>query len=71
MVVKGTAPLDDLSQIKKFKKNPVLRQKQNRLDIKILYYIISEQGAYPKTMPGYRVAVRKAARFHSRPFIVL
>jgi len=24
MVVKGTAPLDDLSQMKKFKKNPVL-----------------------------------------------
>lgn len=70
IVVKGTAPLDDLSQMKKFKMKPVLLSipiyKYKHLPI----YKTKEQ-TYPKTIPGYNVAVRKAARFHSRPFIVL
>lgn len=47
-MLNGTAPLECLSQMKKFKKKHV-----------------------PNTMPGYKVAVRNALRFHSRPLNVL
>lgn len=49
IVVKGTAPLEDLSQMKKFKIKPVLKES---FVTEILIITIISAHTYPKTIPG-------------------